>query len=102
MSYKTREKKRRRKIATEKARAHQRENYADRHYLTIVSRSACCNNCGSSLRAGGECVYRYEPREILCKDCADAQGLHYRPSRSWERRNRKPLNGGLVPASRKL
>lgn len=74
MSYKTREKKRRRKIAIANARAQHGETMAGRHYLTIVSRSACCNGCGGSLRKGRECVYRYRPREILCKNCADARG----------------------------
>ena len=100
MSYKTREQKRRRKIAITNARAQQRKQHPDRHYLTIVSRPACCNSCGGSLRKGRECVYRYEPREILCKGCADARGLRYRPSRSWERRNRKRKQGQLVPATR--
>jgi hypothetical protein len=102
MSYTTREKKRRWKIAITNARAQQRKQHPDRHYLTIVSRSACCNNCGSSLRAGAECVYRYDPREILCKNCADGAGLHYRPSRRWERQNRKRKQGQLVPAARRV
>ena len=85
MSFKTREKKRRRKIATANARAQHRETMAGRHYLTIVSRHACCNSCGGSLRKGRECVYRHEPREILCVECADLRRLHYRPSLRWER-----------------
>ena len=52
MSFKSREKKRRRKIAMANARGK-----ADRHYLTPVSRHCCCNRCGSSLRAGRDnCV----------------------------------------------
>ena len=89
MSYRTREKKRHRKIATASARAQQREKHADRYYLTIVSRKASCNDCGGSLREGRECVYRYRPKEILCKVCADMRRLYYRPSMRWESAERK-------------
>lgn len=96
MSYKTREKNRRRNIAVANARPK-----ADRHYLTIVSRAGCCNDCGGSLRPGGECIYRFEPREILCKECADGRKIPYRPSRRWEKHNRKQKNGKLVPTGRR-
>jgi hypothetical protein len=96
MSYKTREKKRRRDIAIANARPK-----ADRHYLTIVSRAGCCNDCGGSLRPGKECVYRREPREILCKNCADERKIQYRPSRRWEKANRRVTQGRLAPAARK-
>jgi RNase P subunit RPR2 len=101
MSYKSREKKRRAKIAVGRDTAKQRKDFKDRHYLTIVSRPACCNDCGHSLRPGSECVYRFEPREILCKDCADERKIPYRPSRRWEKANRKRRNGKLVPAARR-
>ena len=72
-------------MAIGNARAQQRKQYAGRHYLTIVSRSACCNDCGGSLRQGRECVYRYEPREILCKECAASRKIRYRLARRWEK-----------------
>ena len=87
MSYKSREKKRRRKIAIANARGR-----ADRHYLTPVSRHCCCNRCGGSLRAGrDDAVYRHTPREILCLRCADAGKVPYRVSRKWEQRKEKQL-----------
>jgi hypothetical protein len=89
MSFKSREKKRRARIAQANGQREQRAKYADRYYLTVVSRSACCNKCGGALRKGAECVYRYTPRTILCTFCADSQSIRYRPSKSWERRNRK-------------
>ena len=53
MSFKSREKKRRRKIATAHARGK-----TDRHYLPPVSRHCSCNACGTSLRAGrDDCAY---------------------------------------------
>jgi RNase P subunit RPR2 len=81
MSYKSRERKRRAKAAMGSAVAKQREAYADRHYLTIVKRPACCNTCGRSLRNGSECVFRTRPMEILCKGCADERRIPYRTSR---------------------
>jgi RNase P subunit RPR2 len=105
MSFKSREKKRQARVGAKIAMTYgkniQRENYKDRHYLTIVSRPACCNDCGRSLRPAAECVYRFEPREILCKECADERTIPYRPSRRWEKANRKRRNGKLVPAARK-
>jgi hypothetical protein len=73
MSFRSREKKRRAKIAVGKARAQHHDTMAGRHYLTIVSRPCCCNECGGSLREGRECVYRHTPREILCAMCACAK-----------------------------
>ena len=82
MSFKSREKKRRRKIAMANARGK-----ADRHYLTPVSRHCCCNRCGSSLRAGRDnCVYRHTPREILCIGCATTGRVPYRLSHFRESR----------------
>jgi hypothetical protein len=86
LSYKSREKKRRARIAQSKRRHEQRGRYAERHYLTIVSRPASCNRCGGSLRNGAECVYRHTPRQILCVLCADSEKISYRPSMRWERR----------------
>jgi hypothetical protein len=98
MSYKSREKKRRARIAQLSGRREQRAKFADRHYLTIVSRRACCNRCGGSLREGAECVYRHTPREILCVLCADDKKIHYRPSMRWERlqRRRKSKRAALA------
>ena len=87
MSFKSREKKRRRKIAMLNARGK-----ADRHYLTPVSRHCCCNRCGSSLRAGrDDCVYRHTPREIFCLNCANTKKVRYRLSQRWERRKKKEV-----------
>jgi hypothetical protein len=85
MSFKSREKKRRIRAA----QADNRRKHPERWYLTIVSRSCCCNACGGSLRDGAECVYRHEPREILCFSCAQGRKVPYRLSLKWERRNRK-------------
>ena len=87
MSFKSREKKRRRKIAMLNARGK-----ADRHYLTPVSRHCCCNRCGASLRAGcDDCVYRNTPREILCLGCATTEKIPYRLSRKWEKHSEREL-----------
>jgi hypothetical protein len=62
---------------------------AGRHYRTVVSRSCSCNACGRSLRGGGECVYRYAPREILCVTCAEDRGVKARPSLRWEKSRKR-------------
>ena len=74
MSFKSREKKRRAKAAQSSSQREQRSRYAERHYLTIVSRAACCNHGGERLRKGDDCVYRFEPKEILCLNCATVLG----------------------------
>jgi hypothetical protein len=92
MSFKSREKKRRRRIAVARVRAKNRETMAERHYLTVVSRHCCCNSCGGSLRAGrDDCVYRHTPREILCLRCATDQQIRYRTSRKWDQRKVREL-----------
>jgi hypothetical protein len=89
MSFKSREKKRRAKLAISKSRAQYQEAMATRHYLTIISRPCCCNECGGSLREGRECVYRHTPREILCVLCAQARKIKPRPSERWENQKKK-------------
>jgi hypothetical protein len=97
MSYKSRERKRRARLAQTSGRQKQRAEYADRHYLTIVTRPACCNRCGGSLRRDAECVFRYRPKLILCVNCADREGIRYRPSLRWERQK----SDGRSPQTRK-
>ncbi len=75
MSFKSREKKRRARLAQTSSQREQRSKYADRHSLTIVSRACCCNRCGASLRERrDDCVYRHTPMEILCLNCATVLG----------------------------
>jgi hypothetical protein len=97
MGYQHRERKRRGRLAQTSSRREQRSRYADRHYLTIASRAACCNRCGGSLRDGAECVYRHTPKQILCVTCADVERISYRPSMRWERRRK---SDGLRPQTR--
>ena len=99
MSFKSREKKRRARLAQANGQREQRAKYADRYYLTIVSRAACCNRCGGSLREGAACVYRHTPREILCVVCADLERISYRPSMRWERQRQK--SDGPRPQTRR-
>lgn len=87
MSFKSREKKRKSRIAASSAKANRRQ-HPDRWYLTIVTRPCCCNACGGSLREGAECVYRHEPREVLCLACAQRRRIAPRPSLRWERAKR--------------
>ena len=89
MSFKSREKKRAAKLAIAKSRTENKETMAGRHYLTVVSRHCCCNECGGSLQEGREAVYRHAPKEILCKQCAAVRQLRPRPSERWEKQQKK-------------
>ena len=90
MSFKSRAKKRAAIAAQHSAQRAQREQHADRHYLTLVSRPTCCNHGGERLRKGDECVFRFQPKEILCLNCATVLGIKYRPSLGWEKRKGRP------------
>ena len=88
MSYKSRGKKRRRKIAIVNNKGR-----ADRWYLTPVRKHCCCNRCGTSLRAGvHDMVFRYTPKEILCQGCADTERVSYRPSKRWDDSKQRELD----------
>ena len=91
MSYRSRERRRRMKIAKTRAREKHGETMKRRHYLTIVKRKCCCNKigCGRMLKEGDECVFRKEPMEILCVICANRMKIKFRTSQSWETRRRK-------------
>lgn len=89
MSYASREKKRRKRAAIGNVRTKHGEAMKARHYLTIVQRDCCCNDCGKRLRKGGEAIFRYEPKEIICTGCAERRGIKYRTSRSWERKRQR-------------
>ena len=82
MSYKSRERARKKKAAVERAK---RNADSRNHYLTIASRTTCCATCSGVLRVGAEMVYRAVPREALCKLCSENRRLRPRPSLRWER-----------------
>jgi hypothetical protein len=90
MSYRSRERKRRERIAQRRAQSNARRSgsSADRHWLTIVAQKTCCARCGYVLKPGREMVYRHRPREALCVSCADRQQLPYLPALRWERERR--------------
>ncbi len=99
MSYKSREKRRRARLAIERTRSERRETMRGRHYLCVVSRDGCCNECGTSLRIGADAVYRHTPREIFCLNCSSQLALKPRPSLAWERkeqRKRKKRRAGFL------
>jgi hypothetical protein len=82
MSYRSREKKRRAKLAIVGSKGR-----ADRWYITPVRRHCCCNRCGVSLRAGDhDMVFRHSPKEIPARAARtpDSERISYRPSRRWD------------------
>jgi hypothetical protein len=86
MSFKQRERKRKRRAAVPAAQKEaRRSGSASPHWwLTIVIRNASCNRCGGALRMGRPMVYRAVPREVICIDCAERDGVSSRPSVQWE------------------
>jgi hypothetical protein len=90
LSFKSREKRRRRKleskIVTAKARSNRTEETARRWFLTLARTKGQCASCGDRFAKGAEIVYRHEPREVRCLRCADRDpDCRYRPSLRWER-----------------
>ena len=85
MSYKTRERKRRTKIAGTRAKREHGDVMATRYYLTLVKRPARCSGCGKHLLVGDDMVYRHQGPVTLCVPCADDDPLvDYRKSARWE------------------
>jgi hypothetical protein len=91
VSFESRQKKRRYKVAVKKAKKEQRGDTAGRWFLTFARADAKCSVCGRGLKRGGEIVYRHRPRAIRCGRCADRapDSSGYRPSVRWERANRQ-------------
>jgi hypothetical protein len=98
MSYPSRQKKREEKVVVSQANGairehHRSEATQSRWFLTVAKRDSSCSQCGGSLRKKAECVFRFEPKTLLCVPCADGREIKYRPSVRWERakgRLRKP------------
>ena len=88
MSYKQRERKRKKTAAMKVSQLEaRRAGKSSEWWLTPVRTTTCCARCSGILRAGREMVYRAEPREARCLACAE--GLHYRPSVKWEQTRRR-------------
>lgn len=91
MSFKSREKRRRRKLesklASAKARTNRTEETARRWFLTLARKPGKFSCCGDRFERGAEIVYRHEPREVRCVRCAErrADSKGARPSLRWER-----------------
>jgi hypothetical protein len=96
LSFKSREKRRRRKlegrIAVSKARANRTGETARRWFLTLARKPGRFDCCGDRFERGGELVYRHEPRSTLCVRCASKhpEASKARPSIRWERAHRVP------------
>jgi hypothetical protein len=85
MSYKSRERKRRRKAAVSRAKRQYSAVTDARYYLTPVKHHCRCSACGGKLAPGVAMVYRRSGPVTLCVPCADRDSLvEYRPSIRWE------------------
>jgi hypothetical protein len=90
MSYRTREQKREEKILHRRVKkAHGDRETKARHFLTIAKCKAKCERCPHRALAGDEFVYRHEPRQVLCVDCANLAGVKWRTSWRWEKAQAK-------------
>ncbi len=97
VSFRSREKKRRAKIAVAQVKRQHGAVMRTRYYLTKVKSDCRCCACGGKLRAGADMVYRHDGPVTLCVLCADRDPLvEYRPSIRWERKRleRTRTNGG--------
>ncbi len=74
-----------RKAAIKRTKREYRTAIAGRYFLTFAKRKCSCAKCGGVQGTGREVVYRHEPREILCRSCAESSGIKARPSLRWER-----------------
>jgi hypothetical protein len=52
-------------------------------WLTVSKVDSRCPQCKDPILTGCDVVYRHEPRKSLCRKCADAEGIEYRPSKAW-------------------
>lgn len=88
MSYKSRERKRRKRAAIASTKREFATVTATRYYLTPVKHDCRCSSCGGVLKAGKPMVYRQAGPVTLCVPCADSDRLvDYRPSIRWENRS---------------
>ncbi len=98
MSYRSRQKKRQKKLAYQRsvARSRRTGETAQRWFLTLAKKPGKYTCCADSFERGAEIVYRHEPREVRCVRCADRdpESSGYRPSLRWERARRVPKATG--------
>jgi hypothetical protein len=94
VSFKSREKRRRRnlgdKLASAVARRNRTKDTARRWFLTIAKRPGRFDCCRQTFKRGDAIVFRYEPGAIRCQRCAerDPESKGYGPSIRWERNQR--------------
>jgi hypothetical protein len=93
LSYQSREKKRRYKAEAKAQRQSKRvgrqKGDPSRWWITVAQRKSTCSDCGGTIRAGSDLVYRHKPRATLCHPCAQLQGIAPAPSLKWDQRERK-------------
>lgn len=90
MSYRERERTRRKSIAQGAAQAEARRtgSASDKWWLTICRHTVACARCALTIRPGADLVFRRRPQESLCPRCADREAVQYTPSIAWERKRR--------------
>jgi hypothetical protein len=104
LSYQSKQKRRRKRIAVRKAKREHAEVMRHRYYLTVVKRDCACVACGRKLRgkrdemvyskAGAHGASSSSSPVTLCVPCADKDPLiTYGTSLRWEQWRRKQGHG---------
>jgi hypothetical protein len=101
VSFKQRERARRRRSRAKEAGAIMRSqkvsratgSSAGKWWLTPLTSTQACAipTCRTVIREEQDAVYRHQPREVRCVRCAerDPKSANYRPSARWERERRR-------------
>jgi hypothetical protein len=85
MSYRSREKKRRRYAAEQAMRNHRVKADPSDYYLTFAKKQSRCFGCAGTVDKRDEIAFRAQPLEVWHKRCADLNGLACRESRRWRK-----------------
>ena len=53
------------------------------YWLTVAGRLTACDGGDCWIAAGADYVYRHEPQEAWCPNCAGRLGIEFSPSKKW-------------------
>lgn len=64
------------------------ERPPDPYWITLAKNTTFCDTCSTKIGWNRDMVYRHYPQSILCKECADKEGIEYLTSRRWREREK--------------
>jgi hypothetical protein len=63
----------------------QRSPDAEKWWLTLAGAPSVCETCDRTIPTGGDIVFRYEPKGVLCPRCAEADpSVVFKASKKWK------------------